>query len=446
MNQIIYQVSMVILAGFGIQGLLDLKKKSTTIGSKHVQRYLMAFGGVFILSFLILLLGKGLYLGWAAKIGQNSITAYNKALGDGFKSLILFAITAAVLLMTLKGKLKSQRLPTILIILLFLDLWGLDRKLMEFRPIGDEKAYFTETPDVTYLKTKMLNRGEKEPFRIMRIGDQRSPNWHMYHFIQNVWGYHGAKPKRYQELVDAFGIPRGPDGFLQKYLKMEGGRYSWKRPSELSPRDLTLQHQFQKLTNVRYIVSPYPLPDTTLRMVSPPDNRGGNGVFEYRDFLPRVYFPEKVITVQGKEAILGYMTQGGFDPLLTTVIEEKPPFRIVASDSNRATITAYDLHQIEMNVRVKTPALMVLSDNDYPPGWKVYVNGQEKRIVKANYAFRGVFLEPGNHNVEFQYSSKLFKIGLTLTIFTALLLVTGVIIGLRLNNRKKINEKIRISE
>jgi len=432
MIQILFQFSMVILAGFGFQGILNLSRDQKKLEFKKVKRYLIGFGGAVILLFLILLLGKGAYLGWASK-AQAPSAAYDKAIGDGLKALLLFGLSAGTILATIRNKMNSRWLPFVLMTLLIVDLWIVDRKFVDPQPTVNEESYFTESPEVRYLKSK----AKEDYFRVLPVGDQRSPNWYMYHLIQSVWGYHGATLRHYQEVADeGFGIGRSNE-FLRKYLKVENGQYSWKRLSEMSPKELAINRAFLKLMNVKYIVGPYQIPDTTLQMVFPPQGRGSNGVMEFKHFLPRVFFPKGIMTIKGKEAILGYMTSGEFDPAKTAILEELPQFQIVASDSNQARISEYDIHRIQIETDIKTPSLLVLSEIYYPAGWKVFVDGQEKTIHKTNYILRSVSLEPGSHHVEFVFAPKSFKTGLAMSMTTFVLLLLGTGIGFWREKKKK---------
>ncbi len=426
MIQILFEFSMVVLAAYGLQGIIDSCTNIKDTEFKKVKQYLLAFGSVVGVLFLILLLGKSAYFGWASKAGQARFTAYNKALSDGFKAVIYFVISAGVILAVLKKRMNRQLFPFVLMALLVVDLWIVDQKFVKPKPKAEEKTYFTETPEVKYLKSR------KGLFRILPVGDQRTPNWYMYHKIQNVSGYQAAKIRIYQEFMDAFDMP---NGFLKKYLKIEKGHYVWKNPSEVSARELQNQQIFLKLMNVRYILTPYSLPDTTLRLVFPPRYRGNNAVFEYKGFLPRIFFPKETISVKGKKTILNFMASGQFDPKKTAIIEEKPPWQVVPSDSNHAEIVSYDIHKIEINAEIKTPSIMVISEIYYPAGWKAFVDGHNVKIYKTDYVLRSIFLKPGHHKIEFVFKPRMIRLGLTLSGITFFLLLTGILIGLWLEKR-----------
>ncbi len=423
---VLFNFSMVILAGYGLQTLLDFKK-SDAAKLKLVHRYIFIFGAVATLLLLILLVGKGAYLNWTQKVGSNGLAAYNKATNDGLRAMLFLLLSGGAILLAVRGNFKTKYLPLILGGLLIIDLWTVDNRFVKPRNKTEERAYFAETPEVRFLKEK------NETFRIFPVGDQRTANWYMYHEIQNVYGYQAAKLQLYQTLLERFDIP---NGFLRKYIKTVQGKYAWKEPSEISSRQMQIDQTFLKLTNANYIVSPYILPDTTLELVFPPSSRGANGIMQYKHALPRVFFPQKTIQIEGRENILNYMTNGQFDPAIVAIIEENPPFEIHPSDSNRANITKYDIHNIKIEADIKTPSQMVLSETYYPAGWKAYVDGKETKIYKTNYAFRSIFLNPGEHRIKFVFSPNTFKIGLILSISSFLLLIAGVFLGWQIERKK----------
>ena len=428
MIHILFEFSVIVLAGFGLQGVMDYQAEKKDRVWITMKRYLTSFGGVVTFLFLILLLGKGVYLGWASKADMAKFAAYDKALSDGFKALVFFGLAAGAVVMVARRKMNPRWFPFVMVVLLLVDLWIVNRRFVHTRPIKDEKVYFAETPEVQYLKS------QEGQFRILPVGDQRTPNWYMYHKIQSAWGYQGAKLRLYQELADAFNMP---NGFLQKYLKVEKGQYTWKKFSEVSPGELAAHQIFLQLTNVRYIVTPYFLPDTTLQLVYAPKTRGANGVFEYRYALPRLFFPKEMIVAKGKEAILNYMASGSFDPSETAILEDKPPFQISPSDSNRAKITSYDIHRIEIDAEIKTPSLLVMSEMYYPAGWKAFVDGKEATVWKTDYALRSLFLEPGSHRVLLIFKPKTIETGFMLSVASLLLMTTGAVVGAVWMRRKK---------
>jgi hypothetical protein len=74
-------------------------------------------------------------------------------------------------------------------------------------------------------------------------------------------------------------------------------------------------------------------------------------------------------------------------------------------------------NRLQLHVEASGDSFLVLSDTYYP-GWKVYVDGEKKKIYRANYTFRAVPLRPGTHQVEFVYDPLSFKLGAMITFLT----------------------------
>lgn len=432
MIHLLLEFSMVVLAAYGFQAVLDFPEQAKD-KLKKAKAYLWAFGGVLGFLVLILLLGKGVYLNWAQKAGDGRFAAYDLAGKDAVKSVLFYAAAVLVILSALKKKMGSAGFAVLMIGLVFVDFWMVDHRFVQFQPKANEKEYFAETPDVSYLKE------QKGPFRILPLQDGRAPNWYAYHLIQSVYGYHAAKLKIYQESLDAFQLP---DAFLMKYVKVVDQQYVLRRPEEIPQNLLSAHRAFFRMLNVRYLVCPFALPDSSLRMVFPPAGQGLPAVFEFTGFLPRVFFPKKVRQIQGKDAILASMTDGTFDPESTAIVEEAPPFSVSASDSNRAEIIAWGNHRIEIHTRTKTPSLLTVSEIYYPAGWKAFVDGREAKIFKTDYVLRSVFLEPGSHTLEMVFKPRLFKLGLAVTLASFGLLILGAVVGFQLNRKKKQNRSV----
>jgi hypothetical protein len=427
MIHLLFKFSAVSLAAMGVQSLMEFKDDPKSLVIRNVKRTLAAFGIVLGLLFIVLLFGKQTYLGWAKKAGDLAEAAYDMALTDGLKAVCLFGLTSFLILRAAAKKIRPGVFALALSVLLVLDLWFVDRKFIESSERPDVESYFKATPEVEYLKN------QKGPFRVFTVQDQRPPNWYAYHFIPNTFGYHAAKLRIYQETLDAFGLP---EGYLFKYLTQVNGQYAWKNPKDVSSQQIAAHRAFFRLTNVKYVLSPIPLPDSSLKMVAPPPGQGGCAVYEFTGALPRAFFPKGAVTAAGKDAVLGYMSSGRFDPSETAVLEEKLPGVIVPSDGNRVEIEKIDLHEIRAKADVKTPSLLVFSEVYYPAGWKAYVDGKETKIYKTDYLLRSVLLEPGSHEIRMEFKPKMFRLGLLVTLATSFLLILGAVAG-GVRSRKK---------
>ncbi|MCK5738579.1 YfhO family protein, partial [bacterium] len=267
--------------------------------------------------------------------------------------------------------------------------------------ITSPEKHFRATPAVNYLKQQQ----KTDRFRIFAI-DNSDANWYMYHQIESIFGYNAAKLRIYQDML---------------------GKNMQYNPNIL------------RMLNTRYIISKkQSLPGYTL---VPGFETQPEKVFESADVLPRAFFVEKNTVIKGgtdyekskiayekhRDMVLGYLGSSAFDPAKTAVLEEEAPFEIQANPANSVELSGYDIHRIQLHATVAAPAQLVLSEIYYPAGWKAFVDGEETGIYKTNYLLRSIFLQPGDHQIEFIFDPASFRIGkgISLSLLGLLLLIIG---------------------
>ncbi len=432
MINIIIGFSLCFLSGLAIEALIQAGEESRLMINRRLKRYALIFGGLLALVFIALLLARPLYLGWADKLGNRAARAYDMAVSDGFRSLLLLGGTV-IFAMAAAGKSRIRTLaPFALIIILLIDLWPVSRRFMHIQPRTDLASYFQATPEIDFLKK------QEGVFRIFTMGDSRQGNWFMYHRLQNVGGYNTARLKIYQNFMERFIWPNGiPILFLKS--RPDGRGWVARSQDEITPKLRQAYHAFLKISNVKYVVTPFRLSalDTSMMAVFAPGQNYPNGIYQFKDFLPRVFFPDSVLTVPDEAHTLDFIANGGMDPAKIAVIDQEPEYRIEPSPNRKAEISEYGLQRIQIDAEVDRPSLLVLSDAYYPKGWRVLVDGVEKRIYQTDYLIRSVFLDAGKHQVEFIFAPADFSRGLFLSLISGGLLICCIGAGLFLQRKKR---------
>lgn len=430
MIHIVLDLGMVVLAGLGLHALLEfrdkvLKPQERATQQKQLMRYIYIFTGIVAILTLVVVLGKGLYMDMAGSgnIPLNDAQrsqAYNKAVMDSFKSIVLLAISLTLIFQFLKHKGSRLTLSLSLLVLIIVDLWMVDARIIKPKSTADEQAFFAPTPAVNYLKQ------DKELFRIFPVLDDKSGNWYMRHFIQNISGYSAAKLRIYQEFLEETGYGSqdryGLNSFLSKYWRfaMRDNRVApMEVPlNQIAPGRLAFDAAMLDMLNVKYLILQYlPLNDPRYQPVANPEQLP---IYRNTTVLPRAFFADSTVQLSGRKAIFDYMKSGRFDPRRVAILEEKAPFAVQPAGANAVTISEYDIHSIRLSANVKNASFLVLSEIYYPSGWKAFVDGRETKIFKTNYILRGLFLQPGDHQIVLKFDPSSYRLGMWISGITLL--------------------------
>lgn len=219
-------------------------------------------------------------------------------------------------------------------------------------------------------------------------------------------GYHAAKLRSYQDVMDVMFEQFNKGGFPLKILNM---------------------------LNVKYFASKFKLfregsgfPLTW--------HEGDDYVYTNTEALPRVFFVD-AFRVLPRNEVLARLTANDFDPSREVLLETDPGITPVTKEGSSARIETYNLNAITITAHVAQPCIMVVSEIAYP-GWKAEVNGKRKETLTANYCLRALSLSPGDHTIVFTFSSRILKHSLIVSIVTFVLAVAVPLLYARLSERR----------
>ncbi|MBD3284796.1 YfhO family protein [candidate division WOR-3 bacterium] len=393
-----------------------------------------------------------LELMYMSRVGYKSLTLGKNMnrISGGFWLALLFA-AAAGLIIFFWGRMPRYRIlwAALLAAAVFTDLWLVDSKFVGIvrdsagNPVSAEELY---APDqiVSFLKQ------DTDVYRVYHLQPMgrpiyRNDDYLMLHGIQEVGGYHGNQLGRYQEFI---GTPQ---------------TIMFRNPSNLR------HQQFLTMLDVRYIIGLTP-PDTTeMERYSPADQEKVRAFFSdmafvmdstvspyrpvysnpryaiYRNMSPcsRAWLCTEVEVISEDSRILQRLKEPGFDPRRTVVLEEKPEGWQASADTLPAgtvRITSYEPNSIEISADLEKPSVLVLSENWYPY-YRAWVDGEERKVYRADYTLRAVPLEAGNHQVVFRFSSPYMKAGTWITIVSLALVGLAIALSIILVKRRKKKSK-----
>jgi len=170
-----------------------------------------------------------------------------------------------------------------------------------------------------------------------------------------------------------------------------------------------------QMEGVEYLLSHFILAHRMIERVSPDSGSSGVNVYRLRDSMPRAYCVFSTHVVSGSDEALNYLLSDSFKADEEVILEEDPPVALSGRKGSSETVFLhYGDNEVRLRVTADEPAILFISDTWFP-GWKVSVDGRERKIMRANHAFRAVAVDKGNHEVTFQYFPGSFRIGLVIS-------------------------------
>ena len=181
-----------------------------------------------------------------------------------------------------------------------------------------------------------------------------------------------------------------------------------------------------RLLNVRYVVAFHSLeiPDLSLVRHFP---EHFSALYQVNRPVPRTYITQRVFYEPEPHAALARMASETFEPMLDVVMDAPISLEPQNSFVGKATLKHYENRRVLIQAQLSHPGILILADSYYP-GWKVFVNGKQQVIHRANFLFRGVELARGTHKVEFVYDPVSLKVGMVVSIVTIILLLITVVV------------------
>ncbi len=148
------------------------------------------------------------------------------------------------------------------------------------------------------------------------------------------------------------------------------------------------------------------------------------GIYENKNVLPRAFLVPFCKVVSKNIGYAGFFKGKQFDPRAVVLLDKEPKgFDCIekgeTGSQGSVQIETYKSNSVDLLVTSNRRQFLFMSDSYYP-GWKAYVNGEGKEILRANYLFRALLIEPGTHKIRFEYDPLSFKLGLIISLLTVL--------------------------
>ena len=327
---------------------------------------------------------------------------------DAFRSCVFILLTAGTLLYFLNYNIKKTHLFLVLSLLIVVDMWMIDKRYLNNDDFENskkvEKPFTPSLADRQILSEKLddgFEFGKDNHYRVYNLSARLDADAQTAYYHKTLGGYHGAKLKRYQELIDAHlsnGYVANPEVF--------------------------------DMLNAKFFIVP---DDSKNKIAQLNPNALGN-----------VWFVKSHKIVNNANEEIQSLTRLApyfFDASEFAIIDKRYEINTnqYSYDSTAIiNLSEYYPNKLVYNYNAKSPQLTVFSEIFYDKGWNAYVNGNLSPYFRVNYVLRGMVLPKGNNVLEFRFEPDCYYVGRKIS-YTSATIILFLFLGISfISIRKKL--------
>ena len=295
---------------------------------------------------------------------------------DAWRSFFFILLAFLSLFFFLKHKVSSNNVILIFAVLLLFDMWTINK-----RYLNDSHFIRSSKVKIPYKASQADNfiLSDNDPnFRVFNQSVSTFNDASTSYFHKSIGGYHGAKLKRYQELID----------------------------SHISKGNM----QVLNMLNTKYFIL-----QTGKVNINP-------------NVLGNAWFIKDVKIVENADDEI--LALNDFDASSIAVIDKR--FQSFLGEFSEDSSSNIKLDEYQPNylryssVSTKNQ-IAVFSEVYYDKGWNSYIDGELVSHFRANYILRAMNIPKGNHTIEFRFEPEIFKIGERISLASSILLIISLI-------------------
>ena len=331
---------------------------------------------------------------------------------DCWRSFWIIVIGMALLLLYRYRKLKAEYMVGAMVLLCLIDMWQVNKRYLNDgmfveKSVREQAQPMTET-DRLILRDKDLD------YRVLNLASNTFNENETSYYHKSIGGYHAAKLRRYQDLIDNYIAPEMQQ--LMSALAKAGGDMTKVKGDSIFP--------VLNMLNAKYFIVPLQNNKTV-----PIQNPYVLGNAWFVDKLNYVNNANQELEALGK---LNLRHEAVADARFKTVLGEATP----QGSTSVVKLTAYAPNQLTYEVKSVTGGVMVFSEIYYPE-WTATVDGKPAEIGRADYVLRALKVDKGQHQVVLTFDPKSVKQTETVAYAAYVVLLLVVFFGLYAEWRRK---------
>ena len=338
---------------------------------------------------------------------------------DALRSFLIIAIGLLLLMLYTTGKLRQSFTMAGIAVLCLVDMWNVNKRYLndaQFVSKSIQTTTFSKTPaDELILQDTTLD------YRVLNLttstfNENNTSYWH-----KSVGGYHPAKLRRYQEMIEHHIAPEMQA--VYSAIARAGGKMDSVDASKF---------RVLNMLNTRYFILPAGQQGQTVPILNP---------YAYGN----AWFVDQVQYVNNANEEIDALDTA--DPAVTAVVDSRFKDALKGLvESHRDSLstirlTSYTPNRLVYETDNSGDAVAVFSEIYYPDGWQVSIDGQPAPLGRADYILRALHIPAGKHTVEMRFDPQSLHVTEGIAYTALALMVIGVIaIVWRTQRQKKQKE------
>jgi hypothetical protein len=336
-------------------------------------------------------------MGWPQQL-IDALTADRKSFlrVDAFRTFVFVSLAAAGLWAYWTNKIKGQYAIALWVGLILVDMWPVNKRYFNndnFTSQRQVSAPFQEMP-----VDKEIKKDKDIYYRVLNLqnpfADGRTPYFH-----KSLGGYHGAKMKRYNELI-GYNIEPEMRTLFATFEKPE-----------------TIDSVMGLLPVINMLNTKYLIYDLN----QPP--------LANTHAMGNAWLVKEAKWVESADEEITSMKN--FDPKTTAIVNKNFEKQLEGfksgSGEGEIKLTEYQPNHLKYQATINGGSqLAVFSEIYYPKGWKCFIDGKETEHAQANFVLRAAVIPAGKHEIEFKFEPQSYYLGNKISMASSILLLLAV--------------------
>ena len=240
------------------------------------------------------------------------------------------------------------------------------------------------------------------------------------YYHKSIGGYHAAKLRRYQEMIDAYISPE-MQRMMPAIANVQGDMTKVNGDSVFPVLNML---------NMKYVILPL---------------QGGQTVpiqnpYTYGNawFVNKISYVDNATQEIAKVGKINLRQEAVADAKFKTQLGQAVP----QDNSSMVKIVTYEPNKLAYEVKSDKGGVLVFSEIYYP-GWTATVDGQPVELGRVNYILRAMNIKPGNHNVVLSFFPKSIKTTETVAYVAYIILVLAILFSAFYEWKRKKGEAVK---